>query len=121
MAQFVEQGTIDLDAGDVGGDIQATKAVSRRFVRDDGDGAFTVLDVYAFGTEEPDYDNDGPNVIDMVAQFWYTECTDPTNPGSSETSGDIEYLYPYDVSPVDLEQARNWAEGFIRTIRAIHL
>jgi len=109
MTRFTEQGTIDYNAGDVGGDIQATDATSRRFVRTNASGTFTVLEVYAYATQEEN------GAIDVQAQLWETVCTDPEDPGSSEIFADIQYDYPFDYAPRDMEQAYEWAQNFVRT------
>lgn len=93
------------DAGDVGGDVQAGDAHSRRFIRHvSADDGWLVLDVSYYvcecdhGDDAREADSDGEQwckhcgaLVWVEEQSDLTECTDPADPGSTELRSDVRY------------------------------
>jgi hypothetical protein len=83
------------DGSSVGGDVQASDPWSRRFARraEDVVGRFEVLTFYGYWAI--DDINGNPNEPDeprgITVQVEYVECTDPNDPGITETYSN--YLY----------------------------
>lgn len=78
-----------VEAGDVGGDVQAGKAYSRRFVHERLAGRH--IEVRAYPVYEHDMgDPDNPSVR-LEVQTELMVATDPDDPGGTEVWSDLEY------------------------------
>lgn len=79
-----EIGTLD-DRGDVGGDLQAGRAYSRRFARQLDGGEFAVIDIHYVAARDDEFTAGA-----RLNEFWvhldveYLLCTDPSRPGDTE-------------------------------------
>lgn len=71
-------------AGDVGGDDQVSEAHSRRFARQHADGSWSVYDTTYYVVRR-----DGQTYIER--QTGYCQCSDPHDPGSTETWADYRF------------------------------
>jgi hypothetical protein len=97
-----------VDGGDCGGDHQIGKAPSKRFVRDDLPGSIVTVTIYPIGHSEGDTcvpRNCTPDQIDLEEQIEWLICTDPDDPGGTETWSDYRYESPLadlDGRPLDL-------------------
>lgn len=113
------------DAGDVGGDIQVGGAYEVRFVRDDKPGSLFTVQAFASGnivmqedeTEGIEYGWDG--------QIQYLTCTDPEDPGGTETWSGIESLPGSVLVAEGIEEAEDaarreaedWLANYAKYIR----
>lgn len=52
MSVYSENGSISYDAGDIGGDVQASNSIGRQFWTDNNDGTNTIIDVFAYVSDE---------------------------------------------------------------------
>lgn len=114
---YTEQGEFSANGGDVGGDNQVTDAANRRFVAKLPEGNFAVIDVYAFGTSE-EMEEGAYAQRDVTEMTFYTVCTDPTDPGSTEVYSDVTYEFPFAMEPKDDEQASEWAQNYVKSLSA---
>lgn len=78
------------NAGDHGGDVQVSEAMSRRFTRTEDDGTYTVLEFVGYLASET-VDSDDTEPAHVQLQVYYGHCTDADDPGSTETYGDYRY------------------------------
>lgn len=106
---------LDLDSGDVGGDIQATNSASRRFVKKNDDGTYSMFTVYAYGTEEDD-------VLDVQEMVEYLTCRE-IDDGSpiGEIWSDYRYRHPFDLAPSSLDMAEVWAVNHVKSFNVSHI
>jgi hypothetical protein len=101
---------LDLNSGDVGGDLQATDAVSRRWIKPLDDGTYAVVDVTAYGTSE---ERDDEVYLDVQEQVCWTRCSDHQDPGGTELDCDYTYDHPFHFAPDDLDIAFDWAKQHV--------
>jgi len=96
-----------MSPGDVGGDTQIGDGVSKRFIRDDIPGALITVSIYPIGHSEGDTcvpRNCTPAQIDLEQQIEYLICTDPSDPGGTQTWAEYEYDSPLaDLNGTDLD------------------
>ena len=102
---------LDPDSGAVGGDDQATDAVSRRWIKPLDDGTYAVVTVYAYGTRFDDPDRE--QQLDVLERVEWMHCSDWEEPGSSEIDCDYTYAWPFDFGPADLDVAFDWAKNHV--------
>lgn len=95
------------DAGDVGGDVQVSDAISRRFIEQREDGTFTVLDFTGYLASETG-DSDDTEPAHVQVQVYYGRCTDLDDVGGTETSGDYRY---WDSEGTTLDDVRTRITG----------
>jgi hypothetical protein len=94
---WIPQGGVE-DAGDIGGDVQASTAHSRKFIRwmPSVEKWAAINDAYYHAEEE--YQHDGPLINNQWTerQTEIIVCTDPSDPGSTEEWADYTYekYYP---------------------------
>jgi hypothetical protein len=117
-----EIGEIDPDSGDVGGDHQASNAVSRRFAQQIDEKEFLVYTVYGYAslTHEMLTRHEGGEedvVWDVTAQTEIMRCSDWQDPGSTEITCDYEYNDDVYAIGYDTEQqAYDNAAAHIKSI-----
>jgi hypothetical protein len=108
-------GSMIVDAGDIGGDVQVGMAASQRFLNTRLGGR--VYDVSAYPVEKTE-GPDNEKVIVLEVQTQMTVCTDVTQPGDTEKWADIEYSdlpERYDITYGTVELAEAAAQELIRT------
>lgn len=115
MSAWTDAG-FDDDSGDVGGDIQATKSVSRRFTKTNDDGTIAMVTVYAYGTIEGD--DECRDVQEMIE---YLICREYDDGPIGEIWSDYRYRHMYEVSPPDLEVAFTWATNHVNSFEMKHV
>jgi hypothetical protein len=103
---------LDPDSGDVGGDIQATDAASRRWIKPLDDGTYALVTVYAYGTREFSEARDA-YLYDVQEQIEWMRCADWEEPGGTEIDCDYTYTWPFSIAPSDLDVAFNWAKNHV--------
>lgn len=95
MKTFAEVDSLDYNSGDVGGDVQASNAASRRFTRTTDDGTYETVTVYTFASDEY-FERDATyEVVELTETI---EHTDPEEVGGTELHSEYEYDFPYERS-----------------------
>lgn len=94
------------DAGDMGGDTQAGPAYEIRFVRDDLFGALVTVSTWASVTE-----TSGGDELGWDGRVEYLTCTDPTDPGGTETWSRVDYMEGSALVSPDLGHADHAAHA----------
>lgn len=80
------------DAGDVGGDLQAGPAFSRRFIFGPVEDNYMVIEEYAYAEElDVDEDDDRHGGFGASEMAMFTICTDLEDVGGSEVASDVHY------------------------------
>lgn len=88
---WIPQGGVE-DAGDIGGDIQAGTAHSRRFIRwIPSIGMWAVLNNSYYVAQGVEPDSDGQETTWVESQSETIICRDPSDPGGTEEWSDYEY------------------------------
>lgn len=103
---------LDLDAGQVGGDIQWTDSVSRRWIKPLDDGTYAMVTVTAYGTRDWDQHHE-KYMLDVQAQVEWMRCRDWQDPGGTQLDADYTYDYPFDFAPEGQATAYDWAKQHV--------
>lgn len=119
MTVWKEDGLGIQDAGDAGGDIQAGKAYSARYLHTTLHGRLITVTAYPVrGDSTTPEIPDG--VIRLQVQTERMICRDPEDPGSTEVWSDIEYSdlpERFDIDYVSVEEAEYAARVYLETFR----
>lgn len=120
MSGYSENGSINYDAGDIGGDIQASNSVGRQFWKDNEDGTHTIVDVFAYVTDEfMGEERDEEN------RFWDYQVATFTATVNAETGeeegSDVEYHYPSESGYKDADNALTAATTYMDQFSAVYL
>jgi hypothetical protein len=133
MTDFTEhESGLDTDAGDVGGDVQAGPAISRRFQKQLADGNWAVVTEYAFASLQDGEEGKpvrpegapwgGDELENSYRQYDVTNmteflvCRDPEDAGGTEVWSDYTYDYPSATGFNTETAATEWATGFIKRL-----
>lgn len=104
-------------AGDVGGDIQAGEAYSRRFVHTRLAGRHIEVHAYPVANCQPD--PGAEPTISLEIQTELMVATDPDDPGGTEVWSDLEYSdlpERYERTYPSVEAAEEAAQEYLRTL-----
>ena len=102
---WAEIGTIDHNAGDVGGDLQAGPAHSRQFFLKREDDLYSVVTGYAFA----DF-NETTGAWDVCEMTEFIVCSDLEDIGGTEVDSNYTYEYPLYLAVGNGEEANRAAE-----------
>jgi len=107
------------EGGDIGGDYQVTEAWEARWSLDGA--GLRLITVYAYGEVLPAdraaYDEGvHPELLCLTAQVEYLICSDPNDPGGSETFSDARYFSP--SRGISANRAEHWAKVWVAELTA---